>query len=276
MKLELVQPIKMTGYVADLFLTRPLLKMLTKILFFITVLVIADVQAVDCETMKLLKSKSQGVRVQNNVCDVDDRVSVGSRFILVPGGRLWLKAQTTDNRNFQLICQNRAGREVEVKYLNKFLPWIMPTGFSQCSGWINNKLSCEDGLGTKNDFICAIAAIKPPEYLKVTSLERTTSVKMRTFKKNINKSTTVGVATSELINIMAGDIRSEVGLCRNLYQVEWYVKATWVLGTLGSIEKLSFTNTENFDHQFRSCVESVIYNFSYPEFNENVVFSVDL
>lgn len=271
MKLELVQPIKMTGYVADLFLTRLPLKVLTKILFFIAVLVIADVQAIDCETIKILKSKSQGVRVQNNVCKVDDRVSVESRFILDPGGRLWLKAQMTDNRNFQLICQNRAGREVEVKYLNKFLPWIMPTGFSQCSGWINNKLSCEDDHGTKNGFICAIAVIKPPKYLKVTSLERTTSVKMRTLKKGINKS-----ATSELINIMAGDIRSEVGLCRNLYQVGWYVKATWILGTLGGIEKLSFTNTENVDHQFRSCVESVIYNFSYPEFNENVVFSVDL
>ncbi|MCK5830367.1 MAG: hypothetical protein KAH20_08695 [Methylococcales bacterium] len=233
-------------------------------------------QAIDCNSMKFLKSKSQGISVNNNACVVDDMVSVGSRFLLIPGGRLWLKTQTADSRYLQLICQNRATREIEVELSNKFSPWIRPKGFTQCSDWINNKLSCSDEKGSKNDLICAIAVIEPLKYLKVSSMKRTTSIKLRTLKKGMNKSTLTRIERSELIKIMAGDIRSEVSLCRNLYQVERMVKATWTLGALGQIEKLLFSQTENIDHQFRSCVESVIYNFEYPEFSESVVLSVDL
>lgn len=248
---------------------------MVRLFFLVTPLVTADVQAVECESMQLLKSKSQGVRVHNNSCEADDNVSVGSSFILIPGGRLWLKAKDIDNIDFQLICQNRATREVEVKFSNTVLPWITPTGFAQCSDWKNNRLSCADDSGAENDFICAIAAIKPAEYLKVTNLERTTSVKMRSIMTD-KKTKNDGLEKPDLSNAVVDSIRSEVGLCRDLYQVERTVKVYWILDVLGRIEKLSFANDDHLDQQFQSCVESIINNFAYPKFNENMAFSQKL
>ena len=249
---------------------------MVRLFFLVTPLVTVDVQAVECESMQLLKSKSHGVRVQNNLCKAENNVSVGSSFILIPGGRLWLKAQDIDNIDFQLICQNRAARVVDVKFSNSGLPWITPTGFTQCSDWKNNRLSCSDDSGEENDFICAIAAIKPSKYLKVTNLERTTSVKMRTIKSNEKKTKIDGLEKPDLSNAVVNSIRSEVGLCRDLYQVERTVKVSWILDVLGRIEKLSFANGDYFKRQFRSCVESVINNFAYPKFNQNMAFSQNL
>ena len=251
--------------------TKQLKNMLIRLFFLATALVIVDAQAVECATMQFLKNKSQGISVKNNLCGVEDKVSVGSIFTMIPGARLWLKSQSADNTGFQLICQNRTTRPVEVKFSNTVSPWIVPKGFSQCSQWINNKLSCIDDDSTANDFICATAVIEAPEYIKVSSLERTTSVKMRSFNPDeINRLT-----KPELINMVEGSIHSEVGLCRDLYRTKLVGKVTWTLDKIRRIEKLSFANTDNLDQQFHSCVESVIHNFSYPKFKEAVAFSLE-
>ncbi len=264
MKLECVKPSKQA------------LKVLARLSFFVTAFVFADAQASGCENMQFLKEKSQGVSVQNNLCEIDDKVSVGASFILIPSGRLWLKAQAADSTDFQLICQNRAARVVDVKFSNTASPWITPKGFAQCSDWINNKLSCADDSGTKDEFICAIAVIKPPEYLKVTSLERTTSVKMRTVNSGAIKSDIGGLAEPGLIKEVADIIRLEVGLCRDLYQVKHAIKAFWTLDIIGRIDRLSFATDIHLEQQFRSCIESVINNLAYPEFTESVTFSPEL
>jgi len=276
MRLELVKSIKSTVFSVNLFLTSEPLKMLARLFFLATALVITDAQAVECEAMQFLKNKSHGVSVLNNLCEANNKMSIGSRFILTPGGRLWLKAHTDNNIDFQLICQNRAARTVEVEFSNTFSPWITPKGFVRCSDWINHKLSCQNGRATKNDFICAIAVIKSPEYLKVTNLERTTSVKMRTVNADEKKSSINRLSDSELINAVMDVVRSEAGLCRDLYQVKHPVKVSWQLDVLGRIEKLSFANGGHIEQQFRSCVESVINNLAYPEFNEHVTFSTEL
>lgn len=276
MRIKLVKPIKITSFVVNWFLTGEPLKILARLSFLVSALVIANAQAVECETMQFLKNKSQGVSIQNNLCEADDKVSVGSSFTLIPGGRLWLKAQVADSTDFQLICQNRAARVVEVKFSNTVLPWITPTGFAQCSNWKNNKLSCADDSKAKNDFICAIAAIKPLEYLKVTNLERTTSVKMRTINSDKKKTKIDELAKPELSYAVIATIRSEVSLCRDLYHVEGTVKVSWTLDVLGRIEKLLFANADHFEQQFRSCVASVINNFAYPKFKEHVAFSQEL
>jgi hypothetical protein len=276
MRLELVKSIKSTGFSVNLFLASEPLKMLAMLFFLATALVITDAQAVECEAMQFLKNKSQGVSVLNNLCEAENKMSIGSRFILTPGGRLWLKAHTDNNIDFQLICQNRAARTVEVEFSNTFSPWITPKGFAQCSDWINHKLSCQNGRSIKNDFICAIAVIKPPEYQKVTNLERTTSVKMRTVNADKKRTETVRLSDPELINAVMVVIRSEVKLCRDLYQVEHPATVFWRVDVLGRIEKLSFANGDHLEPQFRSCVESVVKNVTYPKFNENVTFSPEL
>ncbi len=256
--------------------TKQSLKILARLFFLVTAFVITDAQASECETLQFLRSKSQGVNIKNNSCETGDKVSVGSVFSLIPGGRLWLKAQADDSTDFQLICQNRATRAVDVNFSNKFLPWISPIGFAQCSGWINNKLSCHDDSGNKNDFICAIAVIKRPEFLKVTSLERTTSVKMRTINSDKKTQKIEVLAEPKLINAVVEYIRSEVGLCRNVYQVKRTVKVSWTLDVMGRIEMLSFAKGDHIEQQFLSCVTSVITNFAYPKFNEQVAFAQEL
>jgi hypothetical protein len=251
-------------------------RLLASIFFLVTAFVITNVQASECETLQFQRSKSQGVSIKNNVCETDDRVSVGSVFTLIPGSRLWLKAQADSSTDFQLICQSRAKRIVEVNISSKFLPWISPIGFSRCGAWVNNKLSCQDDRGSKNDFICAIAVIKRPEFLKVTSLERTTSVKMRTINSDKKKPKSEVLAEPELINSVVDFIRSEVGLCRDVYQVKRKIKVSWALDVMGQIEILSFAKGEHLDQQFRSCVTSVITKFAYPKFNEPVAFAQEL
>jgi hypothetical protein len=263
MKLELVK------------LTKQPLITLTRLFLLVAVLVIVDAQADECTTMQFLKNKSQGISVQNNLCEVEDKVSVGSVFIMIPGARLWLKSQSAGNSGFQLICQNRVTRAVEVKFSNTVSPWIAPKGFAQCSHWINNKLSCADDRSTTNNFICATAVIQAPEYLKVSSLERTTSVKMRSINSDVKKPEISRLTEPELINAVVGYIRSEVELCRDLYRVEHAVNVTWALDSMHRIGKLSFANGNEFEQQFRSCAESVINNFSYPNFNEAVAFSLE-
>ncbi len=256
--------------------TKQVLMILVDYFILVTTLGIGNAQAVECEFMQFLKSKSQGVSVQKNLCEADNKVSIGSSFIINPGGRLWLKAQGLNNMDVQLICQNRARRAVEVKFSNTVSPWITPTGFAQCSDWKNNRLSCADVSGSENDFICAIAAIKTPVYLKVTNLERTTSVKMRSVKSDEKKTKIDELTKLELSNAVVDSIRSEVGLCRDLYQIERVIKVSWALDVLGRIEKLSFASGDHLGQKFRSCVESVINHFAYPKFNEDVAFSQQL
>ena len=250
--------------------------LLARLSFLVMALTIADVHAYECNLMQFQKNKSQGTNVRDNLCQTDEMVSVGSAFEVPPGGRLWLKASAAGSDDFQLICQNRAVRKVTVQFSSPFLPWITPKGLGQCSTWVDNKLSCADKRGTKNSFFCAIAVVNPPEYLKVTTLERTTSVKMRTVLNNTQKMEAVTEPVPEIIEAVVIFIRSEVGLCRSLYQVDQALKASWTLDVLGRIEQLSLLNSHRFEQEFLGCVESVINDFEYPKFTERVNFSPKL
>lgn len=248
---------------------------LANIVFLLTAIVIAEAQAADCKILTLLSSKSQGVSVQNNLCVTDDKVSVGSNFILAAGGRLWLKALSQDNRDFQLICQNRMTNDVEVEFLNQSLPWVMPKD-AYCNKWADNKLSCADKSGNKNKLICVIAETKTSDYMKVTQLKRTTSVKMRTVIKEDDNNLSGKISKHELIKMIISNIQSEVGICRKLNQVEQNVKASWSISTDGQVEKLLLGNNSNIDQYFLSCASRVIHDFSYPESIEKMVFDINL
>lgn len=235
--------------------------------------VMASVHASECEVMQFLKDKSQAIQIQKNSCINDDKVSLGADFIVAPGGRLWLKVDATENTDFQLICQNRGATTVTVKYFSPFLPWVKPESVGHCGAWVDNKLSCSDKNGAKNSFVCAIAVIKRPEYLQLTTLERTTSVKMRNMGQEPYVENGLSVAKPETIKSITAVIRSEIKLCRNLFQVPKIINASWILDVSGQVEKLSFSNADAMGKSFMSCIETVVNSFDYPRFDEKVIFS---
>ncbi len=240
--------------------------------FFVMAFVVGKARASECEIVQFLNNKSQAIQVKRNSCLSNDKVSLGTSFVISSGGRLWLKVNATEETDFQLICQNRGVKAVQVKYYSPFLPWIKPEGVGKCDAWVNNKLSCDEKNGAKNTFICAIAVIKRPEYLQVTTLERTTSVKMRNMGQ-VNQNMEMKLETKPAnIQAVTKAIQSEVNLCRNLYNVNQAVNASWELDTSGRVARLSVENSNLLRAEFLSCIESAVQGFAYPRFSNNVMF----
>ncbi len=240
--------------------------------FLVMAFAVGKAGASECEIVEFLKNKSQAIQIKGNSCTADNQVSLGTGFVVAPSGRLWLKVNATKNTDFQLICQNRGGRTVEVKYYSPFLPWIKPEKVAHCDAWIDNKLSCSENNGAKSTFICAIAVIKRPDYLQLTTLERTTSVKMRNMVSETNVSEIMVDTRPENIHMVTEAIQSEVNLCRHLYQANQVINASWLLNISGQIEKLSFADGQSPGKEFLSCIETVVHGFVYPRFSDNVMF----
>jgi hypothetical protein len=258
--------------VKELIIPNNRVNFLAGLSFLFMAFAVGNARASECEIVEFLKNKSQAVQLKKNSCPTNNRVSLGTGFVLAPGGRLWLKVDATENADFQLICQNRGEKSVEVKYYSPFLPWIKPEKVVQCDAWINNKLRCSDQKGVKSTFICAIAIIKRPQFLQLTTLERTTSVKMRNMGPETNAPETRLDSKPENIQAVTKAIQSEVNLCRNLYEVNQTINSSWLLNISGQIEKLSFADGKFLGEEFLSCIESVVNGFVYPRFSSDVMF----
>ena len=250
--------------------------MVVRLSFLVIAFVVGKAQASECDVVEFLKNKSQAIQVKNNSCASNNKVSLGTGFVVAPSGRLWLKVNATENTDFQLICQNRGSLAVDVKYYSPFLPWIKPEKVAHCDAWIDNKLSCTEEKGVKNSFICAIAVIKKLDYLQLTTLERTTSVKMRNMGQKNDVRELVIDANPENIQVVTKAIKSEVNLCHILHKVNQFIGASWLLNTVGQVEKLSFANGKLVGKDYLSCIESAVHGFAYPRFTENVMFVMRL
>lgn len=256
----------------ELIIHKKRVNVLAGLSFLVMAFAVGNAWSSECETVNFLKNKSQAVQLKNNRCAKNNKVSLGTGFVVAPGGRLWLKVDATKDTDFQLICQNRGEKPVEIKYFSPFLPWIKPEKVVQCDAWINNKLSCSDQKGASSTFICAIAVIKRPQYLQLTTLERTTSVKMRNMVLENHVSEIILDATPENIQTVMKAIQSEVNLCRNLFEVNQAVNASWKLNAVsGQVVKFSIDG-KLLEKDFLSCIENVINSFVYPRFSKDVIF----
>lgn len=222
------------------------------------------IYASECGMMQFLAAKSSGVITQNNQCNDNRKVSLGTEFNMSSKARLWLKSleDASSDSHFQVICQNQSVTSVKLSVSSIFVPWINPEGLNNCSGWVNNKLGCDDAQGNHNRFFCVIANIKNPSFEGARKIERTTSVKMR--KIDIGSSKPVDFST------VIAAIEPEIELCRNLYQIRQPINVSWTVTRSGSATDIDAQLDSLTNPQFSECVTSVISDFAYPGRSDNL------
>lgn len=240
------------------------------ILCFISVSLLfsGHVRASECGVMQLEKNRSSGVTMLSNNCTEPPYISIGTIFNLSAKGRLWLKSNSSSfqDSEFQMICQNRTGNTLQLEFSEIFTPWLSQTKLNNCTGWINNKLSCEGPQGEKNGVFCVLSIFKPFVGDQSAKVERTTSVKMRDINvllQSQNKAVPIDK------NTILESIKAEIQLCKKLNGITANSEASWsVLGT--EVESLEI-NSKN-DPVLSECIETVITTFGYPAFSEEVIF----
>ena len=227
--------------------------------------------AADCPVLEYLAKKSSASQVLVNPCLNVQRIGVGSIFKLLPEGRLWLKSLSSMEvgSNYQLICHNRSGKASKVSVTSASFHWIRPSGFAQCSDWIENKLSCKDSNEGSELFFCAIALMKKPEIRE--EIQRRTSVTMRGLADQGRLEALSEVASGEL-DQLAGFIKAEIDLCRIVYKNQQTVTVTWTVQTSGLVTEPVIKEPVN-DDEFTECVSDVIRHFNYPVFPKDIQIS---
>ncbi|CCE21750.1 hypothetical protein [Methylotuvimicrobium alcaliphilum] len=216
-----------------------------------------EVPASECSNIQYLDAKSQGIEVVNDRCAKGNEVGLGTVFKLSPDARLWIKSlpKPETDADFQLVCQNGSSAPLEVTVSSLFLPWITPTDLKNCTGWVDHKLKCDGVHGGSNAFFCAIAAIKRSETAGSGQLAMSTSVKMRNYSDHERQA-----GIDEIFEA----IEPEVGLCRNLFQVDGKITVHWTVDSMGRAESVMLSSIESEDGRFSNCVEAVIKDYRYP------------
>lgn len=223
--------------------------------------------AAECSVLEFLEKKSSAAQVLVNPCLDEQWVGVGSVFRLLPEGRLWLKSKALDSASdYQLICRNRSLKTSNISVTRADYPWIQPRGFAQCSGWIENKLTCKDLADGSDLFFCAAAITKKPEVLR--EIQRKTSVTMRGLAEQGHLDALNEVATGE-IDQLADFIKSEIDLCRQVYQNRQIVTLAWTVQASGRVTDPVIKEPDT-DPGFAACIVDVINNFDYPAFPKDV------
>ncbi|MGR8934825.1 MAG: hypothetical protein ACU837_10610 [Gammaproteobacteria bacterium] len=236
----------------------------------------AEARVSECGVVHYLENKSNGVEVMSNDCRTNGGVTVGSRFNLMPGARLWIKSpmNSKSEKYYHAICQNRSPVAINISVDNAAMPWLRPKGLKNCSGWIDNKLHCDGVHGEKNALYCVIAAIDPSLYIAANAIERTTSVTVRDILSLKPSDQTAAGKTSggfEIDQIITA-MRPETELCRSVYQPYFPVKVEWTVDTEGRVVNLvprseadGTDEAEDTDKKYIDCVVDVVKYFPYPK-----------
>lgn len=243
-------------------------------------LLLAAANASGCGVVHYLENKSNGVKVMANPCKTNDSIAVGGVFALSPGARLWIKSPpgTPTGKNFQAICQNSSADLITLNVDGPDKPWLYPKQLSDCSGWVDNKMSCGSIKDRQKSLLCVIAAIEPAPYLTTDEIKRATSVIVRALPIRKPPDRTW---TEFNINRLLDAIHPETELCRNLYQASYPVKIDWVLDINGQVTDLKaargsqykLEGKDDVEQQFTNCVIDVVNNFSYPKPPKTVFLS---
>ncbi len=169
-----------------------------------------------------------------------------------------------------MICQNRSAGVLQLHFSDTLPPWLSQSKLSNCSGWVDNKLSCDGQNGEQNGVFCVLTFYKSVPRNKTYKIDRTTSVKMRGME-GLQKSYTNSMQAAKKQTIEA--IKPEINLCKNLNKIQQEININWtVLNREVKGIKVSLVNKQN-DEGWSECFESVISTFSYPSFPEKMTFN---
>lgn len=227
--------------------------------------------ASDCGVLQVQINKSSGVSVKANKCKQLPDIALGTIFELSAKGRLWLKSRPSQSADsdFQMICQNRTSNMMQLEYSGNISPWLNLAKLGNCTGWVDNKLSCHGGRGEQNGFFCVLSFYKDRIEDVPKQIERTTSVIMREIK--IKSATEIPPAQVEKMKVLQA-IKADFKLCKKLTLVTQDVNTKWsVLGT--EIQRVEVIPALNINDEFYECIETVIRAFPYPSYAEEELFS---
>ncbi len=250
------------------------LKNITRIIFLCSssflFLSSTAINAAECGILKLQSNRSSGVTVQKNDCSELPAVSSNSIFELSPKGRLWLKSNEVkaNNADFQLICQNKTADSIQIEFSASQSPWLNHSKLNNCSGWTNNKLTCDGNKGEKRGLYCVLSLAKVAK--KSTQVERTTSVKMRGLNSFI-ETKDIDKHTSQQI---LAEINPELKLCKELNQYTMDAKISWNVEQNSGKQNINIISTSGLNTASLSeCVKTVISTFSYPQLSKKISFN---
>ncbi|MGR9114826.1 MAG: hypothetical protein ACU85E_03615 [Gammaproteobacteria bacterium] len=225
------------------------------------------VLADECSVLEFLEKKSSAAQVLVNPCLNEKRIGVGSVVQLSPQGRLWLQSTTMETPpNYQLICRNKSVKTLSISVTSTLFPWIKLNGFSQCSGWVDNKLICQNFESGSELFFCVAALIKKPKIRQ--EIQRKTSVTMRGLAEN-GQFDALSEVASQVLDQLADVIKSEIDLCRKVYWSLQRVTVEWTIYNSGLASK-PVIKEPGVDSEFAECISEVITDFDYPAFPKDV------
>ncbi len=228
--------------------------------------------ASDCGVLKLQNNRSSGVSVRANQCAEPPNIAIGTVFDLSAQGRLWLKASASkySKHEFQMICQNRTGQTMSLEFSEPFLPWLSFTKMKNCSGWVDNKLSCEGHNGEQKGLYCVLAFIQPNIVNEAGQIERTSSVKMRDISRLFESEEKYkSFDKQKLVDTLVSELR----LCKNLSNVDQEVRVEWIVQKAEVTKFNVLTAALQNNMVFSECVKSVISTTPYPMFSREVSFN---
>lgn len=226
----------------------------------------------ECGVLQLQNNRSSGVSVKSNECNEPSNISIGTVFDLSARGRLWLKSLGTgySDHEFQMICQNRTAQTVQLAFSEPFLPWLSIANLKNCSGWVDNKLSCDGNNAEKYGIHCVLAFIKPDKRSKTEHIERTSSVKMRDVSQlfEADNSEYDSFDKQQLVETLV----SELKLCKKLTGFTQDVSINWVV-QMAEVKMFNvLTPWAQNNEAFSACISAVISTTSYPRFSKEVSF----
>lgn len=228
--------------------------------------------ASECGILQLQNNRSSGVTVKGNDCSNPSAISSGSIFELSSKGRLWLKSNPTEasNSNFQLICQNKTKSSIQLEFSDTQSPWLNQSTLNNCSGWANNKLTCDGNNGEKKGLYCVLSIAKSTNK-KSTQVERTTSVKMRSLISYVNTENPANDITKQEI---LATIIPELKLCKDLNQYTMDAEISWNVEPSTAKQNINIISTSGLSTASLSeCVKTVVRTFSYPSFSGKTSFN---
>ena len=234
-----------------------------------------DVSATECGVMRLQQSRSIGVAVKGNRCEKLPSLSVGATIELSENGRVWLLSSqgSSSGSGFQMICQNETNNTLQLEFSEFMPPWLNVSKLNRCTGWVNNKLSCEEKNEGRNGLYCVLAFNLPATSKQSGRIERTTSVKMRGL--NISLQSPDTSAHMDKTQVLAA-IEPDLVLCKQLNQVTTNIKVSWRVGVDSHVKQMIVNPAGQNQHHFSACAKNVIETFQYPEFSDVTAFELNV
>lgn len=224
-----------------------------------------------CVALTIQQDRSPGASIIQNDCDDLSSLSLGAMLQMNGGARLWLKSISDKqlNSGFQIICQNKSLSPLQIEVSSSFIPWIKPKNLAQCNNWEGDRLICNQSSNGNPVLYCAIAKIKNLDVAHV--IQRKTSVTMRGIYgqgglQPLDKS------ESEKLEKSIEFIKSEVDLCRKVFQTAMSIHIAWTISADGEVINAASRENGGQKH-FAECALEAVEHFNFPMFSKDIQIS---